>query len=65
MTSALQVFKIISVSGYCMSFIFKICEAVAGINIIDQFHELFNLIFGGFYIFVPIVCQAKAEARGR
>jgi hypothetical protein len=48
-----------------MSFIFKICEAVAGINIIDQFHELFNLIFGGFYIFVPIVCQAKAEARGR
>ena len=63
--SKFQQIQIISVSGYSLSLIFKICQAVAGINIIDLFHERFNLIFGGFLIFVPIVCQAKAEARGR
>ena len=40
--------NLISVSGYCMRFIFKICQTVTGISMISQFHEFFNLIFGGF-----------------
>ena len=34
-------------------FIFKICPSVTIINMIDQFHEFFNLIFGGFLLFGP------------
>ena len=40
--------NLISVSGYCMRFIFKICQTVTGKSMISQFHEFFNLIFGGF-----------------
>ena len=37
---------IISVSGHCMRFIlFKICQSVADIRMISQFHGFFHLIF--------------------
>ena len=44
---------IISISGHCKLFIFKICQTVAGISTTGQFHEFFNLIFGGFLLFDP------------
>ena len=50
-----QQIHIISVSCNCMSFIFKICQTVAGIGITSQFHEFLNLIFGGFLSFGPTV----------
>ena len=43
-------FKQVSVSGHSMSFIFLICQTVAGISMTSQFHELFNIIFGGFSV---------------
>ena len=41
------------VSGNCLSFIFKICQTVAGMNMISQFHEFFNLTFDGILLFGP------------
>ena len=50
-----QKIHIISVSCNCncMTFIFKICQTVAGIGIISQFHEFSILIFGWFLLFGP------------
>ena len=53
-----EIFKdlyIISVSGDWMHFICKICQIVAGISIISQFHEFSNLISGGILPFGPTV----------
>ena len=41
-----------------MRFIFKICQIVAGTSVIRQFHEFFNLIFGGFLTFGTTVCHS-------
>ena len=41
----------LTVSGHYMSFIFKTCQIVACASMIRQFHEFFNLIFGGFLTF--------------
>ena len=49
---------ITSVSGRCASFTFKVCQIVAGTSTIRQFHEFFNLIFGGFLTFGPTVCHS-------
>ena len=43
--------QIASVSGRSVHFIFKTCQIVAGTSMIRQFHEFFNLIFGGFLTF--------------
>ena len=45
-----------------MLFIFKICQTVAGISTTSQFHEFFNLIFGGFLSFDP---RSLAMVSGR
>jgi hypothetical protein len=52
-----QLIYIISISGDCKHFIFKICQIVAGISTISKFHEFFNLIFGGFLSFDPTMGQ--------
>ena len=46
-----QQIHLISVSGHCKCFIFKMCQNVAAICITSQFHEFFNFIFGGFLSF--------------
>ena len=48
-SSQCQLIYIISISGDCKLFIFKICKTVAGVSPTSQFHEFFNLIFGGYY----------------
>ena len=51
-----QQIHLISVSGHCKCFIFKICQNVAAICVTIQFYEFFNLIFGGFLSFETSVC---------
>ena len=46
----------------CMCFALKICQHVACTRKIRQFHELLNLIFGGFLPFGPSVQQHTAES---
>jgi len=46
-------FQSVSVSGYFMRLDSKVCQTVAGISIMSQFHEFLNLIFGGFLQFGP------------
>ena len=36
-----------------MSFILKICQIVAGVSTVHQFHDFLNLILGGFLTFGP------------
>ena len=36
--------------------IFKICQTVLGISMINQFHKFFSIIFGGFLQFRTTVC---------
>ena len=46
-----------------MSFILKICQIVADISMVRQFHDFFNLILGGFLTFGPAAVEAiKASA---
>ena len=52
----------ISVTWDCMCFALKICQHVACTRKIRQFHELLNLIFGGFLPFGPSVQQHTAES---
>ena len=55
--------RIASVSGRSVHFIFKTCQIVAGTSMIRQFHELFNLIFGGFLTFgTTVLCAAAVAA---
>ena len=39
----------------CASYMYKICQTVAGISKICQFREFFDLVFGGFFPFDPTV----------
>ena len=50
---------ITSVSGY-LHFTFKICEIVAYTGMVQQFHDFFESLFGGFFEFGPIVGRAPA-----
>ena len=50
----------ISVSGHCMHFMFKICQTVADINMSSQFHEFFNQFLAGF---VTWSYRATGQAR--
>ena len=43
-----------------MHLIFNICETVADVSRTSQFHEFFNFIFGGFFLFSPTVGRAAA-----
>ena len=54
--------KSTSVTGDCMRFALKICQNVACTSMIRQFHELLNLIFGGFLSFDSSVQQHTAES---
>ena len=47
--------QIASVFGDGVHYIFKICQIIPGISMINQFHEFLDLIFGGFLPFGPIV----------
>lgn len=40
----------------CMCFTVKTCQIAAGTIMIRQFHDFFNLVFGGFLTFVTTVC---------
>ena len=40
-SSKLRQIHIISISGHCKPFVFKICRTVAGITMMCQFHEFF------------------------
>ena len=42
-----------------MSFILKICQTVAGIRRVCQFHDFENLILGGFLTFGPSVLRSS------
>ena len=53
----IQQIHLISVSGHCKCFIFKMCQNVAAICITSQFHEFLNLILGGFLSFETSVCR--------
>ena len=54
----------VSVSGHRISFIFKICQTVAGITIMSRFHNFFFfLIFGGFFQIGPTVRLRLARRR--
>ena len=53
-----QQIHLISVSGHCKCFIFKMCQNVAAIRITSQFHEFLNLIFGGFSSFETFVVNS-------
>ena len=44
-----QQIQIIFVSRHCKHFIFKICQTIAGRSVISQFHEILNLVLGGFF----------------
>ena len=44
-----QHFQIASVSSHSVCFIFKTCQIIADTSMIRQFHEFFNLNFGGFF----------------
>ena len=50
-----QKIYLISVSRHCTRFIIKICQIDAGKSITSQFHDFFNLMFGGFLLFSPTV----------
>ena len=63
-TNKFQPSHIVSVSGHHISFIFKICQTVAGITIMSRFHDFFfNLIFGGFFQIGPTVRLRLARRR--
>ena len=47
--------QIASVCGHSEHFIFKTCQIVAGTSLTRQFHEIFNLISGGFLTFSTTV----------
>ena len=49
---------IISVSGDCMSCIFKFCQIVESESVTIQFHKFSYVIFGGFLQFGPTVSQS-------
>ena len=49
--SKFQHLHIITFSGHFIHLMFKICQTVVGICMINQFHEFFSLIFGGFLQF--------------
>ena len=54
--------QIASVSGHSIHFIFKTCQIVAGTSMIHQFHEFFNLIFGGFLTFgTTVYCLLRSN----
>ena len=54
--------QIASVSGHSIHFIFKTCQIVAGTSMIRQFHEFFNLIFGGFLTFgTTVYCLLRSN----
>ena len=57
--------QIASVFGRSVHFIFKTCQIVAGTSMIRQFHELFNLIFGGFLTFGTTVQSACLDAAAK
>ena len=57
-----QQIHIISISGHCVPFIFKICQTVAGTSRIRHFHDFSNQMFGGFFVNWPS-CE-PARARG-
>ena len=40
----------------CLCFTVKTCQIAAGTIMIRQFHDFFNLVFGGFLTFVTTVC---------
>ena len=49
-SSKFQQIHIMSVSGHFISFT-SLCQTVAGISMISQFHEFRSQIFGGFLKF--------------
>ena len=52
------------VSGHSVRFTCKTHQIVAGISMIRQFNEFFNIIFGGFFLFGQNVQQATPAVRG-
>ena len=44
-----------------MSFTLKTCQIVACASMIHQFHEFFEIIFGGFLKFGPAVQRRRAR----
>ena len=56
-----QTIRMISVSGHYMRYAenSKFVKTVVGMSMICQFNKFFDLIFGGFLLFVPNVCWAK------
>ena len=57
-----QHFQTASVSGHSVCFIFKTCQIIADTSMIRQFHEFFNLNFGGFLRIGPTVwCQRTSS----
>ena len=52
------------VSGLCVRFTFKTCQIVAGISMTHQFHEIFILILGGFFIFGPTMRRRRTPLCG-
>ena len=53
---------IASVSGHSLRFTFKVCQIVAGISTISQFHEFLDLVFGGFLQYDPTVWRSTADS---
>ena len=51
----------ISVSGECMSFIFKICQTVAVISMISQLHRFLNYFLADFLAFGPTVRRQQQK----
>ena len=60
-----QCIHIASVSGHTLRFTFKICQIFADTIMISQFHEFFDLIFGGVLIFGPTVRASKERKRDK
>ena len=41
--------QMLSIFGHCRHFIFTFFQTIPGISVISQFHEVLNLVLGGFY----------------